>query len=519
MPSEAVYGPELLTVKEMYDADRATVTAGTSGLALMEAAGAAITREIRTRWRPRPTLILCGPGNNGGDGIVVARLLQMLGWPVRLALLGSPTSLKGDAAVNAQRWAECPHGPGTPVIRALDPALLDPAAPEGGAFAANPLIVDALFGAGLARALDGLAADMVAALAGRDVVAVDIPSGVSGDDGAILGTAPHCQLTVTFFRGKPGHYLAPGRDRCGHVVVADIGIPTSVLSGIAPSLAVNDPVVWRHLFPRPSPMTHKYMRGHAVIDGGPMTGAARLAAAATRRIGAGLVTILAPSDLASIYAADQPGTIVLAHGDGARSHADNIASILADPRHNAVLIGPGAGATNDTRASALAALAAGRACVIDADALTAFQSQPQALFERLNERSLLTPHDGEFARLFGGGNVVRDASRTGCRLDRALAAAARCGAVVLLKGSDTVIAAPDGRALINADAPPDLATAGSGDVLAGMSLGLIAQGMPTFEAAAAAAWCHSEAARRCGGGLIAEDLITALPAIVSSLRA
>ncbi len=494
-----MHASALLTIAEMYRADAAAADAGVPGLQLMEAAGGAIAREIRRRWRPRPTLVLCGPGNNGGDGFVVARLLQERGWPVRLALFGAAGDLKGDAAVNAGRW----QGP----VRPLDPVLLDARHPDGGRFAADPLIVDALFGAGLTRPVEGIPAEVIAATAGRTVVAVDVPSGVQGDTGAVLGSAPEAALTVTFFRGKPGHRLYPGRGRCGEVVIVDIGIPDAVLAEIAPTCATNDPEVWGDRFPRPEPDDHKYNRGHAVVVGGAMTGAGRLAALAARRAGAGLVTVLAPADLHAVYAADSPGTIVRAAASPA-----SFPDMLADQRHNTILIGPGAGVAGTTRAATLAAVESGRACVIDADALTAFQADPQMLFEKLDARSVVTPHDGEFARVFKG--LPGDLNR----LTRAREAAAIAGAVVLLKGPDTVIAHPDGRAVINTNAPAELATAGAGDVLAGIVLGLIAQGMPTFEAAAAAVWLHGRAATLLGPGLIAEDLVDVLPAALAGRR-
>ncbi|CAO3446816.1 NAD(P)H-hydrate epimerase (EC 5.1.99.6) / ADP-dependent (S)-NAD(P)H-hydrate dehydratase (EC 4.2.1.136) [Azospirillum argentinense] len=483
---------ELLSVAEMYRADALTMAGGVPGPVLMEAAGAAVVRAVCERWAPHPTVVLCGPGNNGGDGFVIARLLLEAGWPVRLALLGSRSALRGDAAVAAGRWT----GP----VEAADPWLL-----EG-----NPLVIDALFGAGLARPLDGMAKEVVEAMAGRTVVAVDVPSGLHGDSGQVMGVAPQAALTVTFFRRKPGHLLLPGRALCGEVVVADIGIPDTVLDAIAPQILVNGPDLWRQRYPWPRLDAHKYARGHAVVLGGArMTGAARLSARGALRAGAGLVTVACPPDSVPIYAVGSPSLIVTDVADGAAFEA-----LLADPRKNAVLLGPGAGVGADTRGHALAALGAGKACVLDADALTSFAESPDDLLDRLNARCLLTPHEGEFARVFPD-----IAAQEGGKLTRARAAAARCSAVVLLKGADTVVAAPDGRAVINANAPADLATAGSGDVLAGIALGLIAQGMDTFDAACAAVWLHGEAANAFGPGLIAEDLPDALPGVLRRLKA
>ncbi len=482
---------ELLSVAEMYRADALTIAAGVPGPALMEEAGAAVVRAVCERWAPHPTAVLCGPGNNGGDGFVIARLLLEAGWPVRLALLGTRSALRGDAAVAAERWP----GP----IEAADPYILK----------GNPLVIDALFGAGLARPLDGVAKAIVEAMDGRTVVAVDVPSGLHGDSGRILGVAPQAALTVTFFRRKPGHVLLPGRTLCGEVVVADIGISDRVLDSIAPQTAVNDPSLWRRSFPWPGLDGHKYARGHAVVmGGGRMTGAARLASVAALRAGAGLVTLACPPEVFPIYAAGSPSVIV-----EPVNGPDEFAQLLGDPRKGAVLLGPGAGVGVHTRAQVLAALAAEKDCVLDADGLTSFAEAPDDLLDRLNRRCVLTPHEGEFARLFGA-SVGMDSDK----LSRTRAAAARSGAVVLLKGADTVVAAPDGRAVINVNAPPELATAGSGDVLAGIVLGLVAQGMEAFEAACAAVWLHGEAARLIGPGLISDDLAGALPAVLRALK-
>lgn len=472
----------LLSVEEMYRADSLAMQGGVPGLTLMEAAGTAIARAIRRRFRPRPVAVLCGPGNNGGDGFVVARLLAAEGWPVRLGLLGAPDALKGDAGANAARWRR--------PIRPLDPDLL----------AGDPLVVDALFGAGLARPLDGIARTLIEAINARDLdcIGVDVPSGVHGDSGQVLGVAPACRLTVTFFRAKPGHLLLPGRTLCGELIVADIGIPAAALDAIRPATFANAPALWQEHLPRPARAGNKYHRGHAVVVGGDeMTGAARLAAEAARRIGSGLVTIAAAPAVHAIYAAGRPGTIVARIAD-----AGALQELCSDPRRNAILIGPGAGVSTQTRERVLMLLGLAKPCVLDADALTVFRDDPESLFAAIKAPCVLTPHEGEFARLFAD---------SGDKLARARGAAARSGAVVLLKGADTVIAAADGQAAINANAPPTLATAGSGDVLAGMILGLLAQGVPAFMAAAAAVWLHGQAASVVGPGLIAEDLIDALP--------
>ena len=475
----------------MGEADRLTIAGGIAGTALMERAGRAVADAVSRRWPPRPVTVLCGPGNNGGDGFVAARILAARGWKVRVALLGPRERLKGDAAWAASSWP----GP----VESLSEAALDGAG----------LVVDALFGAGLARPIDGVAASVLAALnrLGRPVVAVDVPSGVDGGSGEVRGIAPQAALTVTFFRRKPGHLLLPGRLRCGETLVAQIGIGAGVLDSIAPDTAVNDPAWWLDRFPFPGAADHKYSRGHALVAGGPvMTGAARLAARSAARAGAGLVTVAAPEPAFPIYAGALTGGVIVLPVAG----LGDLQALLADPRRNAVLVGPGAGIGPETRDKALAVLAAGKQAVIDADALTAFATRPADLFTAIRTPCVLTPHEGEFARLFDG---------SGTKVERARRAAKASGAVIVLKGADTVIADPNGRAAINENAPPELATAGSGDVLAGIVLGLLAQGMPAFEAAAAAVWLHGAAASQFGTGLVAEDLIDTLPVILARLKA
>ncbi|MFO1190417.1 MAG: NAD(P)H-hydrate dehydratase [Alphaproteobacteria bacterium] len=485
-------GPELLAVAEMAKADALTIAAGTPGIDLMEAAGSAVAAAVNEAAPQGPIAVLCGPGNNGGDGFVAGRILAAAGRPVHLALAGDRQRLRGDAAVAASRW--------TGQVLPLDPACLDGAT----------LVVDALFGAGLDRPLDGLPRAILESAAARRIpsVAVDVPSGVHGDSGSVLGYALPARETVTFFRRKPAHVLFPGRALCGRVRVADIGIPARVLESIRPRTFINRPDIWGGVFPWPGHASHKYTRGHLVIvGGGTMTGAARLAALAARRVGAGLVTVAAPRSAIAIYAVSMPGLLTSAC-DGAAE----LDTLLSDPRKNAILVGPGNGVSAETRSKALAALASGRPTVLDADALTVFEGAGDAFFAAIGGACLLTPHDGEFTRLFGALPGLAD------RLSRARAGARRSGATVLLKGADTVIARPDGRALVNVNAPPDLATGGSGDVLAGLCAGLIAQGMDPFEAAGAAAWLQGETARLTGPGLIAEDLCERLPRVLRRLK-
>ena len=453
--------PELLTPEQMARADALAPVMGVSGPVLMEHAGRAVARAIRARIRPCRTLVLCGPGNNGGDGYVIARYLQQEGWPVTVATLAPPRP-GSDAAGAAAGW----HGPTT----AFSPAEANRAA----------LVVDAVFGAGLSRDVDGVVAETLAAA--HKIVAVDVPSGLDGGSGAVRGFVPQAVLTVTFFRLKPGHLLVPGRRLCGEIVLADIGLPEAVLAQIGPDCRINLPSLWR--LPEIRADGHKYSRGHVTILGGvDMTGAARLAAEAARRVGAGMLTIAAP-DNADLYRQGAAGVLV--------SEAP-METLLQDTRRAVWVCGPGLG-VEAARAALPCLLAAGRQVVGDADVFSAFAGSPAAL----SGVAVLTPHEGEFVRVFGpvGAN----------RLEAARMAASLTGAVMLLKGPDTVIAAPDGRTVINASAPPWLATAGAGDVLAGLIAGLLAQGLNAFDAAAAAAWLHGRAASLAGPGMLAEDI-------------
>jgi hydroxyethylthiazole kinase-like uncharacterized protein yjeF len=499
-------GCELLDVAQMGAADRATIAAGVSGERLMEAAGAGTARIIMERFARTTVVVLCGPGNNGGDGFVIARHLSRAGWPVRVALLGEMAKLTGDAALHARRWQG--RGKARRAVAALAPEVIIGAG----------LVVDALFGAGLARPLEGAARDVADALAKSDVpvVAVDLPSGVGGDSGAIVGgpagRAIRAALTVTFFRKKPGHILFPGRHLCGDIHVISIGIEADVLREIRPDTFENGPALWSGSFPWPDATAHKYSRGQAVICGGAsMPGAGRLAARAAMRIGAGLVTVAAPPEALDLYRTDLAALLTTAV-----TGREDLGHFLADPRRRAVLAGPGLGVGRETREMARAALARGIGVCLDADALTSFSDWPPGLFGAIAENAaaggmaVLTPHEGEFSRLFGG-------IAEGGRLCAAREAARKSGAVVVLKGADTVIAAPDGRAAINANAPPWLATAGSGDVLAGLITGLLAQRVAAFEAAAMAVWIHGQAAKNFGPGLIADDLPGCMPAVLREL--
>jgi hydroxyethylthiazole kinase-like uncharacterized protein yjeF len=487
MNPESGINSEVLTVAQMARADELTIASGTSGKALMQNAGRAVAREIASRFTPRRVAILCGPGNNGGDGFVIARELAAANWSVRVALLGERDGLCGDAQAHAQLWQGEVCG-------------VSPEAIEGA-----QLIVDALFGSGLNRPLDDALRSLLSAAqsSGVPVVAVDVPSGVMGDTGASQGAAA-ATCTVTFARKKIAHLLLPARDLCGDIVVADIGIPAAIIGQLAVRTWENAPTLWREQLPQTHPAGNKYSRGHALLLGGyPTTGAARMAARAAARMGAGLTTIAVPEAALPVYAAALTSIMVQPIGQEA-----DLDRLLDDRRYTGLLIGPGAGVNATTHARTLSLLGARRATVLDADAMTVFSKAPQELFDAIRSPCVMTPHDGEFARLF---------DTEGDKLTRARNAAARSGAVIVLKGRDTVIAAPDGRAVINSNAPPTLATAGSGDVLGGLILGLLTQGMDAFFAAAAGVWLHGAAADVFGVGLLAEDLPDLIPVVLKRL--
>ena len=488
--ASAAESTALLSAAEMREADRLTIEGGTPGIELMGRAGTAVAREIMQRFTPRPAAILCGPGNNGGDGFVVARALAGAGWPVQVALAGSLERLRGDARHHASLWK------GT--VSPLHARVLDGAG----------LVVVALFGTGLSRPLDADIAAVLAAVGRRrlPVVAVDVPSGVAGDTGANLGGAIAARLTVTFTRKKPAHVLFPGRELCGEIVVADIGTPVEVLERIPVSTFENAPSSWRDRLPQLAASGNKFSRGHALLCGGyPSSGAARMAARAAARAGAGLTTIAVPEPALPVYAAALTSIMVRP-----LARPGDLEHLLTDARYSALLVGPGAGVDDTTLRHALAMLATRRPALLDADAISVFARDPQALFGAIRGPCVLTPHEGEFARIF---------RFEGDKLTRARAAARASGAVVVLKGADTVIASPDGRAVVNTNAPPTLATAGSGDVLGGLILGLLAQGMDAPAAAAAAVWIHGAAADDFGPGLIAEDLPDLVPGVLRRLLA
>jgi hydroxyethylthiazole kinase-like uncharacterized protein yjeF len=432
---------EILTPAEMGRAD----ALADNEAALMAAAGRAVARAVIRKYQPCRTLVLLGPGNNGGDGKVAARFLSEAGWPITLAPIATTTAAQ---------------------------------------VAAADLVIDAVFGAGLSRDISPPVADLLRAA--RRLVAIDIPSGVDGATGAVRGFAPRAELTVTFFRLKPGHLLYPGRGLCGEILLRDIGLPESVLESIKPQTFRNGPWLWT--LPVQSGTGHKYSSGDVTVLCGTMPGAARLACAAARRVGAGMVTLLADTMLIP----PEAGLIV---------RADPLETLIADERRKIWVCGPGLG-VGQAGEKLAALLAAGKTVLADADALTAYTGAP----EKLRGVAVITPHAGEFARVFGPHGPDK--------LGAVRAAAAATGAVTVLKGADTIIASPDGRAAINNNAPPWLATGGTGDILSGIIAALLAQGLPPFEAACAGVWLHGAAAQNIGPGLIAEDLPGAIPKVL-----
>ncbi len=486
----------VLTAAQIREADRRAIASGTPGRVLMERAGEAVARSAVRLAGGGEVGVACGPGNNGGDGFVAARLLAREGVPVRVHLLGDPGRLTGDAAAAAADWAGDVHP-----LAALDPARAG-------------LVIDALFGTGLTRPLAAEAAAAVEAIngAGRPVLAVDLPSGLDSDTGEIRGVAVRARETVTFAARKPAHLLLPGRGLCGLVAVVDIGISPAILAEVAGPLYENEPALWAGSLPLLSDRDHKYTRGHALVLSGPATrtGAARLAARAALRVGAGLVTLASPRAAILVNAAHL--TAVMLRGcDG----PEGLRTILRDERLNALVLGPALGVHSGTRAMVAVAVEARRSLVLDADALTSFEGLASELRQAFRHApTVLTPHGGEFNRLFKDHPEILDPAS---KIEKARRAAAYTGAVVVLKGPDTVIAAPDGRAAINENGTPYLGTAGSGDTLCGLVAGLMAQGMPGFEAACAGVWIHAAAGASFGPGLIAEDLADLVPAVLRDL--
>lgn len=518
---------EILKPEQMGEADRLTIEQGLPGYQLMEVAGQAVTdgamallEQVTGSSASGMVCILCGPGNNGGDGFVAARLLEEEGWSVILGCSAELDDLSGDARLAALDWGD--------EIYPLSPRLWQDA----------DMVIDAMFGAGLDRPLKGEFADLVDALnaSGLPVLAVDLPSGVEGASGFVRGAAVRADHTVTFFRSKPGHLLYPGKALCGQIRCMDIGIEPDVLDEVGCAGFINHPDMWMDSWPEalkpldvivPGRLAdHKFHRGHCLILSGDEvhSGAARLAARAALRSGAGLVTLAPPANAASVVAGHVTAIMVAPVQDRA-----SLQAVLNERQYDVLLAGPALGRGEQSRELFQVCLEQDAGLVLDADALSMLASDLEVgrlSFEDLrglpaatSDTLVMTPHEGEFARLFPDlSHRVRE-DKGMSKIDCAIVAAQRFGAIIVLKGGDSVIAHPNGRAVIHSKGVPYLATAGSGDVLAGIVAGLMAQGMPGLEAACAAVWLHSKAGILCGPGLIAEDLPDALPAIFHEMFA
>jgi hydroxyethylthiazole kinase-like uncharacterized protein yjeF len=452
-----ISGMPVLTAAQMRAAEDSAIAAGTSVGALMQRAGHGIADAVLRLAGPHEILILCGPGNNGGDGYVAAARLLAAGRKVRVAAAADPRSDAARVARNG--WGG-----------AVEPLATARAA---------PVVVDALFGTGLSRALDAGAAAALARLVAQATlsIAVDLPSGIATDTGALLGDVPAVDVTLALGAVKPAHLLQPGATRCGAVRVVPIGVETASAAHVltAPALAT------------PVPDSHKFTRGMVAVMKGRMAGASHLAATAAMHAGAGYVALLGPTIPGA------PHALV-------RRRLDDAA--LDDARIGALVVGPGLGRDDEARALLGRALTTAHPLVIDGDALHLIT--PPQLAAR-TAPMILTPHAGEFAALFG--------SPAGSKLDAARAAAQASGAVVVFKGADTVVAAPDGRATLAPAASAWLSTAGTGDVLAGAIAAMLSGGRDPFDAAGAGVWLHAEAARRAGPAFIADDLAAQMAGI------
>lgn len=486
LPKKRANGHFMLILPEdVAKIDAACIQSGISGYGLMTAAGLAVARSaLRRHPGARRFVVLAGPGNNGGDAYVAARALRDAGADVVLHRLTPGPPWTADAA---RAFQEC-GGMATDAIETYEPAPGD-------------VVIDGVFGAGLGRDVPAALAAAIAKVgdAGLPVIAIDLPSGIDGRSGRVLAAAFRAEVTVTFMALKPGMLLLPGRDHCGAVEIADIGVPQRYIAVHQAGIAVNGPEIWGHAAHRHGPAAHKYSRGALVVFSGEAshTGAARLSAEAGLRAGAGLVTVASPESAMEENAAHLTA-VMLRRIDGVA----DLQGWLADKRLGVFVLGPGFGVGRKARDFAL--MLRERKLVLDADGITSFADDPNELFRAFQgePRLVLTPHEGEFARLFP--DIAED--RNLSKIDKARAAAKRVNAAIIYKGSDTVIAGPDGRAAINTNAPPTLATAGSGDVLAGICGALLAQGYPAYEAACAAVWHHGAAASRAGAGLTAEIL-------------
>ncbi|WP_068082721.1 bifunctional ADP-dependent NAD(P)H-hydrate dehydratase/NAD(P)H-hydrate epimerase [Polycladidibacter stylochi] len=497
---------ELIEPHQMGLADQFTIEQGVSGFELMKKAGRAVADEVGCQCAYNARIVVfCGPGNNGGDGLVAAQILRSRGFQPKVILVCEAASLKGDAA-KAFAYLKLP-------LTSLEDALADI---KG--LGKNDVVVDALFGAGLSRAPSGDALRIIEAIncCRARVVAVDLPSGVDGKTGRIAGKAVIARSTVTFFRKKPGHVLYPGASVTGRQVVAQIGINSSCLEKVDIAGRLNDRGWLKKLINAPKVEDHKYSRGHLFVIAGDefKTGAARLAARAGARLGVGAVSLLGGVASCRCMAQHETSTMVVPY-----ENLEVFKDILGDPRRKSVVLGPGGGVGEQMREQVLAVLQSSHSAVLDADALSSFAEMPHILFDAIKLKKqqgkgcvVLTPHHGEFLRLFGD---ALQSSLEESKLFLTQKASAMSGATVIYKGPDTVIADSDlQQPLVNAGASPWLATAGSGDVLAGFVGGFLGSGAGAGQAAAAAVYLHSLCAKQAGPHLLAEDLINVLPQVL-----
>jgi hydroxyethylthiazole kinase-like uncharacterized protein yjeF len=467
---------EILSSTQMSKADSETIKSGIQGLFLMENAGKSVSDFIKSKYNKQKTLVLCGPGNNGGDGFVVARHLKESGWDVKISSLIDKNSYKNDALVMAKRWNDF-------IIPFEEISVGD-----------YSLIIDAIFGIGLSKEISGTIASVINEVNNKniDTISIDIPSGIDSNNGAILGTAFKSKYTITFARKKIGHTIYPGKDNCGEVIISDIGIKDNFIKS---NIFENTPELWINDFPFPKPQQHKYDRGHSIIVGGNVesAGAATLSAISALKTGSGLVTVACPPSALLVYASKLTAVM-----NKPIDSVNSFSSFIDDKRVTSVLIGPGNGVTKTTKEYVLEALKLKKNCVFDADALNVFQDKPEELFKSIYSDVILTPHEGEFHRLF---------ALEGNKIDRAIQAAKISNCIIVLKGSDTIIAAPNGKVAVNTNAPASLATAGSGDCLAGIITALLANKVDAFKAACIGVWLHSESANLAGPGMTAEDIL------------
>lgn len=487
---------EVLSIAQARMADRLTIEAGTSSFSLLSTAGLRVFEYTQSLIDDNARiLVACGTGNNGGDGLITAQLLIENGYNVDVALMSEAKSLKGDAHQALQQLS-------CPLLSLIDTR------PDH-----YTLIIDAVLGVGLDRCVSDSLAVWIRAVneSSVPVISIDIPTGIHGETGAVLGVAIRADHTVTFYRKKIGHLLYPGRAHAGHLSVASIGISDALVDELTPTVYENLPSLWKSHLPVLSWSSHKYERGYTVVLVGTATGAARLTAYAALRAGAGVVTLASPSHLSNIVASHVTCEMIKHI-----NNADELQIYLKDSRITSVVLGPGMGISEQTRQMVSAALTSNKNVLLDADAISSFENLEIELFTliaKCTQSVVLTPHKGEFQRLFKSLNLASSSSK----VDVTREAARQSGAVVVYKGADTVIAAPSGRCAINTNSPVGLATAGSGDVLVGTIAGWISQNVGDFEAACMGCWLHGEAATEFGPGLIASDIANEYPKILKKL--